>query len=201
MKRRPRSGRRRKVRVGEAGAGLGAPATIALAGTLLAAAFLAGCGIGAPSEGLSASVAPVPSQSVSGSIEVTRAAVEAALKARELGLIVPGTPFRPPEALPLMGASRAVYQVVLSDDPSGGYLVIYGFPDPGSARAAGLTQAAWLASGPGSVNFPPGTTHVIRQVGDTLVTFSYPPQTSPDARVVKAAEALATVGLPIPVGP
>lgn len=178
-----------------------AAARISLVGAVLAATLLAACGIGAPSEASSASIAPAPSQSASASIEVTRSAVEAALKASEFGLIVPQTPFRPPESPALIDAARAVYQVVLSDDPAGGYLVIYDFPDATSARAAGLTQAAWLASGPGSVNFAPGTTHLIRQVGNTLVTFSYPPQASPDARVVKAADALATVGLPIPVGP
>jgi hypothetical protein len=111
------------------------------------------------------------------------------------------TPFRPPESPALIDAARAVYQIVLPDDPSGGYVVIYEFPDSGAARAAGLTQAAWLASGPGTVNFPPGTTHVIRQLANTVVTFSNPPGGSPDAGAAKAADALASLGLAIPVGP
>jgi hypothetical protein len=172
-----------------------------VAAALLATTCLAACGIGAPSDVPPSSFAPLPSQSASAGIEVTRAAIEAALRARALGLVVPVTPFRPPESPTLIDASRAIFQVVLPDDPSGGYLVIYEFPDPGAARAAGLTQAAWLASGPGAVNFPLGTTHVIRQVASTLVTFSYPPAGSPDAGVVKVGDVLSTLGLPIPVGP
>jgi predicted small lipoprotein YifL len=195
----PRAGR--GPRLSAAAPGVLRGRALRLAAGVLVATAVAACGIGAPSELPPPSVEPSASQSASAGMEVTRAVVEAALKARELGLIVPSTPFRPPESPALAGASRAVYQVVLSDDPTGGYLVIYEFPDAGTARAAGLTQAAWLASGPGSVNFPPGTTHVIRQVGDTLVTYSYPPVASPDARAAKAADALSTVGLPIPVGP
>ncbi len=183
-----------RLRAGRGAAGL-------LSAGLVATSLLAGCGIAAPSEPPSPSVEPAPSGSAPAGVEVTRSVVEAALRTRELGLIVPATAFRPPESPALIGAARAVYQVVLSDDPTHGYLVIYEFPDAGSARAAGLTQAAWLASGPGSVNFPPGTTHVIRQVGDTLVTYSHGPVSSPDARAARAADALSTVGLPIPVGP
>jgi hypothetical protein len=169
------------------------------AGVLVAGALLAGCGVAAPSEAVPLASPSASRQPASASIELTRSAVEAALKSRELGLIVPQEPFRPPESTALIDAPRAVYQVVLPDDPTGGYLVIYDFPNPDAAHAAGVAQAAWLASGPGTVNFPPGTTHVIRQVGTTLVTFSYPPQEAPDSRAAAAAEALDAVGQGIPV--
>ncbi len=191
MRRRSRSAHRRPRPVS-------APLmAVALAATIL----LAACGIAAPGEASASAPAPSPSQVVSGAIELTRAAVESALRSQDLGLIVPQTPFRPPESTALLDVPRGVYQVILADDPTGGYLAIYEFPDPATAHAAGVAQAAWLASGPGSVYFPPGTTHVIRQVGNTLVTFSYPPSDAPDARAPKAAAALASVGLPISVGP
>ncbi len=173
------------------------PATAAL-GLGLAVA-LAGCGIAAPSALPVLSPSPVPRASLSGSIELTRGLVESALKASDFGLIRPQVPFRPPEGPALIDIPRAVFQVVLGQDPNGRFLVIYEFPDSPTAYAAGLAQARWLASGPGAIQFPLDAQHVVRQVGTTLVTFSWSPSNSTDPRTGEIALALGTVGQGIPV--
>ncbi|MFZ5853542.1 MAG: hypothetical protein ACOYXS_03425 [Chloroflexota bacterium] len=171
---------------------------IAALGLGLAVA-LAGCGIAAPSQLPAVSPSPLPQASLSGSIELTRGLVEAALKASGFGLIRPPVPFRPPESPALIEIPRAVFQVVLGQDPNGGFLVIYEFPDAPSAHAAGLAQARWLASGPGAIQFALDEQHVVRQVGTTLVTFSWSPASAPDPRTGEIAAVLQTVGQGIPV--
>lgn len=171
-----------------------------LAGIALAA-LVAGCGIGAPSAVPPSEAQPSGSPiAASGAIELTRGLVEAALRPSGLALIVPSVPFRPPESPALTDAPRAVYQVVLAD-PTAGFLVVYEFPDATSAEAAGHDQATWLASGPGAIQSSPGATHVIRVVGSTLVTFSYPPGGSQDPQEPLVAAALRTVGRGIEVSP
>ncbi len=176
----------------------GRASAIAALGLGLAVA-LAGCGIAAPSELPPASPSAVPQASLSGSIELTRGLVEAALKASDFGLIRPQVPYRPPESPALIDIPRAVFQVVLGQDPNGGFLVIYEFPDSPTAWAAGLAQARWLASGPGAIQFPLDERHVLRQLGTTLVTFSWSPSNAPDPRTGEIATALEAVGQGIPV--
>lgn len=177
------------------------PVLAALVSAAAIVLLVAGCGFAAPSEVAPSEAAALPAQSLSPELTLTRATVEAALRAADLGLVEPRVPFRPPESSALLDLPRAVFQVVLSDDPTGGFLVIYQAPTPDAAHAAGVAQAAWLSSGPGSVQSVLGTAHVIRQLGSTLVTFSYPPTDAPDARAPKVAAALASVGLAIPIGP
>ena len=182
----------RPLRAAALGRGL---AALALAG------LVAACGIAAPNEAASPAADAAPTQSLSAAIELTRAAVEAALRSVDLALVEPRLAFRPPESPALIDVPRGVFQVVLADDPAGGFVVIYELPSPDAANVAGLAQAAWLSSGPGAVQAPLGTRHVIRQVGATLVTFSYPPSDAADARAPEVAAALEAVGHGIPVGP
>jgi hypothetical protein len=132
-------------------------------------------------------------------VDLTVAAVTKALGEQGLQLQDPQRPFRPAEGPALAGTPRVVYQVILPDDPSEGYLVIYDLPDASRAAASGADQAAYLATGPGRVQMPIVTQHVIRQVGSTIVLYSWIPGTSPDERMPLIQDALLTVGAPIEV--
>jgi hypothetical protein len=166
---------------------------VAIAFATLAAIGLAGCGIGAPEEG-APTPTPVASQDVSGTIELSRGVVETALRRLELGLIVPTIPFRPAESTALIDVPRGVYQAVLAGDPDGGFIAIYEFPDPAAAYDAGRAQAAWLGSGPGAIQNRAGTSHVLRQVGNTLVVYGYRPDGPSGSRAVDVATALESIG-------
>lgn len=174
-----------------------APASRALA-IIAAAALLAGCGIGAPSAPIATPV-PSPLASVTSGIEVTAGLVEAALKLGGVGLIRPQSPAAPPESPELQGHLGASYEAIVAGQPTGGAIAIYELPDPSAAYAAGLAQATWLGSGPGAVQFVPGTKHLVRLVGNTLVTYSWSPPTEGDPAEQQVAELLLTVGREIPV--
>ena len=58
--------------------------------------------------------------------------------------------------------------------------MVYDFPTPQAAFAGGSELAAYLASGPGRVQFPNDAQHVIRQVGSTLVFYTWSPVNSPN---------------------
>jgi hypothetical protein len=95
-----------------------------------------------------------------------------------------------------MDAPRAVYQVVLPQDPEGGYIVVYEFRDAAEAVDAGNEFAGYVGSGgPGKVAFPIDAQHTIRQLGTTLIIYSYSPSTSPDPGSAQTAEALKTIGI------
>ena len=144
---------------------------VGLASLVLVVA-LAGCGIAARTVPIP-TVEPTPVYSPSTALKVTRLQVESALRAVNLALIVPQVPFRPGESPALAAAPRFVLQVVLAQDPEHGFLVLYDFPDPGTAYAAGTEMAGYLASGPGRIQFVPDAQHVLRQVGSTLVFFTW----------------------------
>ena len=163
---------------------------------LAAAVVLAGCGIGAPAA--SPTPQPVPSLPTeqSPAVAATRAELARALGGAGLLLDVPTVDYRPLVAPP---PSRAVFRAVLPADPRGGSIVVYEFPTPGAAAAAGAEYAAWLASGPGRVNFPPDTKLTLRQVGSTIVFFNWSPANSSDPQTPDIAPALETVGIEIPI--
>jgi cytochrome c1 len=109
-------------------------------------------------------------------------------------------PFRPSEADVLATAPRAVYQVILPDDPTKGFIVVYELADPAAAAAAAAAQAAYLASGPGRVQSgPDSTVHVIRQVGSTVVLYSWIPDGARDPSAPDVQAALETLGIGTPV--
>jgi hypothetical protein len=130
---------------------------------------------------------------------LTRAALVDALGQQHLVLQDTQSPFRPPEAAILAGAPRAVYQVILPEDLDQGYIVVYELRDPPLALQAAQEQAAYLATGPGRVNFPLGAVHVIRQVGSSVVLYSWNPGGAKDPSTPNVQVALETVGLGVPV--
>ncbi|MFM2106574.1 MAG: hypothetical protein RL338_1606 [Chloroflexota bacterium] len=182
----------RRPRLAAPGRALALPLVLGLAALVLAA-----CGIGSPNVALPTPTPP-PLERLSGTIEVTRGTVEAALRAEGIGLIRPTTPFRPPEAPELIELPRGVFQAVLPADPAGGLLVVYELPDPAAAWVAAQAQAAWLGSGPGAVQFPPGTRHVVRAIGSTVVVASLKPE-APDPAAAVVLDRLETLGRGAPV--
>jgi hypothetical protein len=171
-----------------------------LPGLLVAAALLAGCANleATPSAGQPA--APVGSPAVGPAAAAARAAVFDALGQANLIVADTATPFRPPEAEPLAAAPRSVYQVTLPKDPDGGFVVVYELPSEADAQAAAEAQRAYLASGPGRVQSPPGTDHVIQQLGSALIVYDWLPADAEDPNTPRVAEVLRTVGTSFEIG-
>jgi hypothetical protein len=169
----------------------------AFAGAIAVAAALASCGIAASTSVPSFSAEPVgPAATVSPAVAQTRAAIASALAGVSLQLQDAKQPFRPAESQRLMTAPRAVFQVVLPQDPEGGNIVVYEFRDAAEAVDAGNEFAGYVGSGgPGKVAFPVDVQHTIRQLGTTLIVYSYSPSTSPDPGAAQIAEALKTIGI------
>jgi hypothetical protein len=129
----------------------------------------------------------------------TRDQVIAALAAAGVQAVEANRPFRPPEGALLAAARRTVLQVTLPDDPDGAWIVIYALGSPNDAEIAAKDHAAYIATGPGRVQFALDTRFVIQVVGSTVVFFSWSPANSPDARTGAVAQALATLGTQVPV--
>jgi hypothetical protein len=159
---------------------------------------LGGCGLGAAGSGPIATFPPGPagpSASVSNAVSLTRQAIAAALAPLRLQLANAQRPFRPSESRLTADAPRAVYQVVLPKDLDGGYIVVYEFPDAASAVDAGNDLAGYLGTGAGRVAYPLDAQHSIRQVGTTLIFYTWSPSTSPDPGSEQVAGALGTLGI------
>ena len=163
---------------------------------LVAGLGLTGCGVAAPqgSIALPPRVTPSPEPTVTNAVAQTRLQVAGALAAAGFQLSVPTIPFRPPESTRLASAARAVFQVVLPNDPTHGYIVIYEFPDAATASIAGREMATYLGAGPGKVQFTPDTSHVLRQVGTTLIFYSWSPANSPGPDTATIGLALTSIG-------
>jgi hypothetical protein len=167
-----------------------------LAGSLVVASLVAmGCA------GLDASPATrpttgVPAGSPSGSQppDAARDALFGALG--NLNLIVAETaiPYRPAEAEALARAPREVYQVTLPAEPDGGFIVVYRFDGSTQAAEAAAQQRNYLASGPGRVQTPLGTEHVIRHVGSSVIYYQWLPAAAVDPATPRIAEALQELG-------
>lgn len=172
-----------------------------LARGLVLALALGGCASGASAP----SVTPPPASeapALSAAVAATADRVSAALGS--VGLTVTALPpqpvaFRPGESPLLASAPRLVLQALLPGDPTHGFIVVYQFADDVAARAAGAEMAAYLASGPGRIQFPNDARHVLRQVGPTLVFFTWSPAASPDPGVAALAGVLETLGTGIPI--
>ncbi len=169
----------------------------------LAAAILAlivaGCGIAASTAVPAPTAPPSPAPLLSGAVTVTATQVDAALRAVGLSSTVSPVPFRPGESPTLAAAQRLVLKVTLPDDEAGAFIVVYDFKDAQTAYDAGREMAAYLASGPGRVQFANDARAVIRQAGSTIVFFSWSPATAKDPRTSSVATALETVGVDVPV--
>ena len=163
---------------------------------LLAALAVAGCGIGAPRGSIALPPRPTssPGPTVSSAVGQTRLQVAGALATAGFGLTAPTLPFRPPESPRLAAAPRAVFQVPLPDDPGRGQIVVYEFPDTATATLAGREMAAYLGTGPGRIQFPPDASHVLRQLGTTLVFYTWSPANSPGPDTATIGRALTSIG-------
>ena len=165
---------------------------------LVMSVLVAGCGIGAGAS--PASFAPPsvgPSARVTAATGQTRGAIAAALATVASGIQFGDAtrPYRPPESGRLRDAPRAAFQVVLPDEPDGGYIVVYEFPDSGAAVDAGNEEAGYLGTGPARVNVPRDAQHVLRQLGPTLILFTWSPS-DPDATAEgQVAAALNGLGV------
>ncbi len=164
-----------------------------------AAALVAGCGIGADDTPASLPVASVgPVTPVTGAVAQTRGEIAAALasiSSIRIQFADAGTPYRPPESGRLRDAPRAVYQVLVPDRPDSGYIVVYEFPDAAAAVDAGNEEAGFLGTGPARVNFPRDAQHVLRQVGPTLILYSWSPSDTADRTPGVVAAVLGTLGV------
>ncbi len=170
-----------------------------LALALAAAALVGAC---AASDEPIVTVPPAsvgPERTVSPAVALTRSDLVRVLGERSLNLVDAQVPFRPAEAVTLTDAPRAVYQVILPEDPDGGFIVVYELLDPPTATDAAREQATYLASGPGRVQSALQTVDVIRVVGSTVVLYSWNPEESSDPREPEIQPALETLGLGIPI--
>jgi hypothetical protein len=171
---------------------------IALLAAVTSVSF-AGC---SPSDGAAVTY-PVgsvgPDQTVSPAVAQTRGELARVLGEQNLILADTISPYRPPESASLASAPRAVYQVTLPADPTGGYIVVYEFGDTAGAAAAAAELQAYLATGPGAVQSPQGTAHVIRQVGTTVVYYGWIPGETKDPGSADIQAALETLGTGFPV--
>ena len=172
---------------------------IRLAGLALGVATLAACAA-AESSVPSLPVQTVgPARTVSPAVNLTRAELVRVLAVGNLLLTDTQAPVRPAESALLANAPRAVFQVTLPADPTRGYVVVYEFSDSSRAAQAAAEEQQYLASGPGRVQTPEGTIHVLRQVGPTVVLYDWLPGAARDPSAPKVQAALETLGVGFPV--
>lgn len=163
---------------------------------LAVSALLAGCGVAASTSTASVPAASAgPSARVGGATGTTFGAIRTALSGVAVQIGESTRPFRPPESGRLRSAPRAVYQVVLPDQPDAGFIVVYEFADAAAATDAGNEEAGYLGTGPARVEAPLGTRYVLRALGPTLVVFPWLPAASSDPTAANVATALGTIGI------
>ena len=173
--------------------------TWATAGLVVAMVVFAGCAApGQPVPSGPASTAG-PAMTVSPAVGQTRAELVRVLSTASLVLSDTQAPVRPAESALLAGAPRAVFQVTLPADPTRGFIVVYEFSDVGRASEAAAEEQLYLASGPGRVQTPEGTVHVLRQVGSTVVLYDWLPGAAKDPDAPKIQTALETLGVGYPI--
>lgn len=140
-----------------------------------------------------------PARTAGAAAAQTRIELVRVLGERNLVLRDTDAPFRPPEDVTFTTTPRAIYQVVLPDAPTEGFIVVYEFPDATTAAEAAADQAAYLASGPARVQSPFGSRHVMRLVGSTVVLYSWVPEGVADERQPDIQPALETLGSGVPI--
>jgi len=174
-----------------------AVATLALAALALAACAPTGSAPAAVQPSAVASVGPPVN--VGPAVAQTRSELVRVLGSRNLVLQDSSAAFRPPEDPRFTSTPRALYQVILPDAPSEGFIVVYEFGDPTTAAEAATAQAAYLATGPAKVQSAFGARHVLRLVGSTVVMYSWVPEGVQDPRQPDIQAALETLGTGVPV--
>jgi hypothetical protein len=144
-----------------------------------------------------ASVGPVTT--VSPAVNQTRAELVRVLGTANLVLTDTQAPVRPAESVLLTTAPRAVFQVTLPADPTRGFIVVYEFSDAARAADAAAEEQRYLASGPGRVQTPEGTVHVLRQVGPTVILYDWLPGAARDPAAPEIQRVLETLGVGFPI--
>jgi len=140
-----------------------------------------------------------PAMTVSPAVNQVRAELVGVLGAARLVLTDTQVPVRPAESALLTMAPRAVFQVTLPADPTRGYIVVYEFSDSNRAAEAAAEEQRYLATGPGRVQTPEGTVHVLRQVGLTVVLYDWLPGAAKDPSAPEVQRALETLGVGYPI--
>lgn len=170
----------------------------------LAAAALAVAAGGCAATEPPGQTVPVPSvapaKTVTPAVSQTRIELARALGQYSLVLSDSQTPVRPSEVATLAAAPRIVYQVLLPKDPLKGFIVVYEFADTSAAAAAAAAEQAYLATGPGRVQAgQQGQVTLIRQVGSSVVLYTWLPGASLDPSAAGIQAALETLGIGYPV--
>jgi len=160
-------------------------ATLALASTIAACSVTAG-----------PTFPPVGStrQPAGAATDAAKAQLAAVLGVEGIQIQDAIAPYRPPEGAIFAAAPRTVVQAILPDDPGHGFIVLYPFATPQLALAAAQDQAAYVSSGPGRVQFVPGTSFEIRTLGNVAIFFAWSPDTAPDPREASIPLALSQLG-------
>lgn len=140
-----------------------------------------------------------PAMTVSPTVNQTRAELVRVLSRANLVLADTQVPIRPAESPLLASAPRAVFQVTLPADPTRGYIVVYEFSDAARASEAAAEEQQYLASGPGRIQTPEGTVHVLRQVGPTVVLYEWLPGAARDPAAPDVQRVLETLGVGYPI--
>ena len=140
-----------------------------------------------------------PDRTVSPVVLGTRSELARALGDRSVILEDVATPVRPAEGPILSYAPRIAYRAQLPADPGTGTIVVYELADAAAADAAAADQAAYLASGPGRVQYPNAARHVIRVLGSTVIFYTWIPESAEDPLAPEVAAALATIGTGVEV--
>jgi hypothetical protein len=169
-----------------------------LAGLLLVAGIVAGCGFAA-NGGSEPTPLVAPQPSLSPALQLCWNQLSSVLSAAGFNLVEPASAVRPAESPLLTSAPRTVGQVLLPGDPDHGFIVIYEFPDPARAYAAAQQQAAYVASGEGRIQFVPDTKFTLRQYGSCVVFYYWSPSASTDPRSPAIQPVLETFGVEIPI--
>ncbi len=172
-------------------------ALIAVGSLVLAVVLIAlqALGIGIGPAGPAPTIAPTGQAA-----QYTHDLVTQTLSGASFQVTDPQVPYRPGESPALINVPRRAIQAILPSDPDKGYVVIYELPSNGEADRVGKDFAAYLATGPGAIQYPRDEQFVLRRVGPTLVFFSYSPLVSPDPEMARLASTVATIGEPVTPG-
>ncbi|HEY7826829.1 MAG TPA: hypothetical protein VIB99_01270 [Candidatus Limnocylindrales bacterium] len=169
-----------------------------IAGLILTATIVAGCGFGADGAPQPTALSS-PEASLSGTLQLCWNQLSSALGAASFNLVQPASAVRPAESPLLTSAPRTVGQVLLPGDPDHGFIEIYEFPDPARAYAAGQQQAAYVASGEGKIQFVPDTNFSLRQYGSCVIFYAWSPSASTDPRSPAIQTVVDSFGVQIPI--
>ena len=129
----------------------------------------------------------------------TRTAVTNALSVEGLQVIDAPVAYRPAEGPLFAAAPRSVIQVILPADPAHGFVTLYAFASPQDALTAANDQAAYIASGPGRVQFGIDARFTLRVLGSSAIFFWWSPTNSPDDHTPAIDLALGQVGTAVPI--